>query len=85
MTYLLKIREADPVNTLFITPTTTQSIEIKLSFSNAGVLSEDTLVIYPYNLFASGKLSITPTTLTQNDLTTYDITFTPTSTISIGK
>lgn len=50
-----------------------------------GVTLQDTLVIYPYSNFQSGKLSINTFTRTAGELNTYDITFTPLNTISIER
>ena len=85
ITYLLKIREFFLTTTLFKTPTTTQSVEITFTHTEAGVTLQDTLTVYPYNNFASGQLSVNTYTLTAGELNTYDISFTPQSTISIGK
>jgi hypothetical protein len=46
---------------------------------------QDTLVIYPYSNFQSGKLSVNTFTRTAGELNTYDISFTPQNTISIGR
>lgn len=85
ITYLLKIREFFLTTTLFKTPTTTQNVEITFTHTEAGVTLQDTLTVYPYNNFASGQLSVNTYTLTAGELNTYDISFTPASTISIGK
>lgn len=51
--YLLRIREMDVINTVYVMPLTAKPEEILFGFNDTNIFKYDTLIIHPYEHFTS--------------------------------